>query len=258
MTTVTVEVVSSPIAEVTVVSSPTAELSVYTQGPQGLKGDKGDKGDTGATGATGPTGATGATGPTGATGATGATGPRGYAGLQYTTPNVPKISGKYYDTSIGGSGAASLSLSTNGVWLSPYYATVGFSVDRFGVFSTSIGSQVKFCIYSSNEDSWPDTLEFESSAMNINYTGFISLAADFTFLESTQYWVGLRSSGSGSVYSIPTSNLPNFGLTGPSNITYSTLINRVLTFSQALPENWGFSSTELISSNVPSVRMRAV
>lgn len=218
ITTSTVEVIAEPEA---------TTISVITEGPRGQKGTKGDKGD------------------------------RGFVGPQGMTPNIERVSGFYYDNTIGGSGATTLSLSANVVILSPFFATVGFSIDQIGVFVSGLGNAVKLCIYEAGADGWPDALIHESpSQIAINSTGFKSESVNIDFETGTQYWLGVRSSSSGNIYGTPTTSIANLGLTASTSNVYYTVLRRTITFADALPENWNFVSTDLANATPPSIRMR--
>lgn len=198
-----------------------------------------------------------AAGPRGSQGVQGAKGDRGFVGPQGMTPNVTRVSGVYYDNTIGGSGATTLSLSANVVILSPFFVTVGFSIDQLGIYVSSLGNAVKLCIYGSGADGWPDALIHESpSQIAINSTGFKSESVDIDLQTGTQYWLGVRSSSSGNIYGTPTTSIANLGLTASTSSVYYTVLRRTITFADALPANWGFVSTDLANANPPSIRMR--
>lgn len=217
---------NSSTVEVEVAAEATS-VNVITEGPRGVKGDKGDKGD------------------------------RGFVGPQGMTPNVERVSGVYYDNTVGGSGATTLSLSANVVVLAPFFVTVGFSIDQLGVFVSSLGNQIKLCIYEAGINGWPDELIFESpSAISINSTGFKSENVEIALETGKQYWLGVRSSSTGGIYGIPSSSIANLGLTASTSSFYYTVLRRTITFANALPANWEFVSSDLQNANPPSIRMR--
>lgn len=204
----------------------TPTLEIITQGAQGVQGIQGIQGVKGDAG-------------------------------QALTPNFDKISGNYYDNSPNGGNSSSFTLNANSINLAPMFVSRSFSIDRIGVFMSSIGSQAKMVIYSAGGNGFPDELLYESSSFNINSTGYKYENIDFTFESNTSYWVGIRSSGSGTCYSVPVNSQANFGTLGSTGGFYYSMIRRTLTFATAATNPWAFTSTDLISANPPSIRMRA-
>lgn len=197
-----------------------------------------------------------ADGPQGPQGIQGPTGPKGDAG-QALTPNYDKITGNYYDNSPNGGNSSSFTLNANSINLAPFFVSRSFSIDQIGIYMSSIGSQAKIVIYSAGADGWPNELLYESSSFNINSTGYRHTNIDFAFASNTSYWIGVRSSGSGSCYSVPVNSQANFGTLGATGGFYYSMIRRTLTFATAATTPWTFSSSDLISANPPSIRMRA-
>lgn len=197
-----------------------------------------------------------AAGPEGPTGPTGPTGPKGDPG-QALTPNYDKISGSHYDNSPNGGNSSSFTLATNSINLAPMFVAREWTGDRIGIYMSSIGSNAKMVIYSSGADGWPAALLYESASFAINSTGYKYAVFDFTFAANTAYWVGVRSSGGGTCYSVPVNAQANFGTLGATGGFYYSMIRRTLTFATAATNPWSFVSTDLLSANPPSIRIRA-
>lgn len=191
-----------------------------------------------------------------AQGVQGIQGIQGDAG-QTLSPNVTKIPGRYYDQAAGAGSISSYTLVNNTIVLSPYFVPVAWSIDQAGIFISSLSTKARIVIYSAGEDSWPSELLLETAEFNTNATSYRSVATSFTFAANTQYWIGLRSSGAGSCYSIPIVSAPNLGLIGSTLSGYYSVLRRSSTFSDDPPSTWTFSSSDLVSAFPPSIRMRA-
>lgn len=197
-----------------------------------------------------------AAGPIGPQGIQGIQGVKGDPG-QALTPNFDKIAGRYYDNSPNGGNSSSFTLIANSINLAPMFVARGFTGDRIGIYMSSIGSQAKMVIYSTGDDGWPSALLYESSAFNINSTGYKYASFDFTFSSNTNYWVGVRSSGAGTCYSVPVNAQANFGTLGATGGFYYSMIRRTLTFATAATNPWSFTENDFVSANPPSIRIRA-
>lgn len=181
----------------------------------------------------------------------------------FASPNAGGIVvGNYYDGSFHGSSPSTSAGVANRIDLGIFYTSTPLRIDQIGVaISTGVaGALGRVVIYGANASGWPDAKLYESPTnLDFSATGYIFNSLDFTFQSGTIYWLGLLSSSTATYRTIPTGNLPNFGLSSSSGTSYFTVIRRtVAAFANPLPNNWGFLSNELVGNTaIPSIRFRA-
>jgi hypothetical protein len=171
----------------------------------------------------------------------------------------PKLSGFHYDQNIGNS-VATVSVAANQCVMAPLILAADFTFDEIGVSvsSASSSASVKTFIYASGNNFWPDQLVFESDPVAAPVAGFYGVSHTRTLSADTVYWVGARVSAVVSLRTPGTGGHFAFGFAGGDNITQFIRLLRNLTFATPLPTSWNFVSSDLATSNSPSIRMRAV
>lgn len=179
----------------------------------------------------------------------------------FASPNAGGIVvGNYYDNSFQGTASGTLAGAANRVVMAPFYTSERLRIDQLGIaISTAVASSSLKCfIYGSDASGWPDALLYEGSAdLSGATTGYKSHSLDFTFDSGRQYWLGVKMNSTATYRTLNVSSAVNLGLSGSNATSYFTVITRTLTYANALPDPWVFTSTDLAASSPPSIRMRA-
>lgn len=179
----------------------------------------------------------------------------------FASPNAGGvITGQYYDNSFQGTNSSTLAGVANRIDLAPYYTSVTLNIDQIGLaVSTAVASaQGKVVIYEAGADGWPDTLLFESGALDFSSTGYKSEALTFTFTSGKIYWIGARHSSTATIRTINVSSSVNLGLISSTAANYATLLRRTVTFANSAPNPWNFVNGDRVAASTPpSVRFRA-
>jgi hypothetical protein len=141
--------------------------------------------------------------------------------------------------------------------MSPFTPSATYTIDQLGLLVTGGAAfNCKVTVYSSGSDGWPDALLYETGDLSIASTGFKNEAVSITFEAGVQYWVGIRSSGTGTLRGIALIALPNLGLALSTSTAQNTILRRTLTYATAATDPYGFTSADPTSSIMPGVRMR--
>lgn len=179
----------------------------------------------------------------------------------FASPNAGGIvTGNYYDQAFHSANASTTACVANRMELFPYYTSVPITIDQIGVAcSTAVASSnAKVVIYDVDANGWPDNLLLESTNLDCSTTGYKSYSTSFTFNSGTMYWVGYRSSSTQTLRSIPATSSPNLGVNGSNGTNYFSALRRTVTFANAAPDPWTFSSSELTGAVIQvSIRFRA-
>jgi hypothetical protein len=179
----------------------------------------------------------------------------------FASPNAGGIVvGNYYDNAFHTSSTTTLASAANRVQMAPFYTSERLRISEIGVAVSTIsaGALGKCFIYGSGPDNWPSDLLFEApNDLDFGVSNYQAHSIDFTFDVGRVYWLGVRSSGTGTLRSIPSSSLVNFGVISNASAQYKSVIRRVISYSDALPDPWVFDSEDAISATMPSIRMKA-
>lgn len=251
-------------------------------GPQGPKGDKGDRGETGPAGATGPAGPkgdTGDTGPAGPAGATGATGP-GVATGGTTGQVLAKTSatdfatgwvdvfrglslplkpaaGVFIGPATSGVALGTVAQAANRNTVAPFCPAIDTAIDQVGIsVSTAVASSLaKVVIYSSDANGRPGDLVAESGNIDCSTTGTKFVSLSVSFVAGRVYWIGVRSSSTQTLRSLPAAAFPVISYTNAATPLIQTVLLKSETYANAAA-SWGYSSAHHSNQTVPLVLMR--
>jgi hypothetical protein len=178
----------------------------------------------------------------------------------FASPNAGGVVvGRFYDNAFQGTNGSTEAGTANRCDLAPFYTSQRLRIDQIGAaVTTGVASALaKTVIYGSNAEGWPDELLYESGNLGCATTGYKFDTLDFTFDSGRQYWLGLRTSSTATFRAINVSSAVNLGLPSNAASNYATILRRTITFANAAPDPWVFNASELVSDNVPSIRMRA-
>jgi hypothetical protein len=173
-----------------------------------------------------------------------------------------RVAGLYYDQSYSVNNATTLATGANRMELYPFVVNHDFEIDLMGVAVSAAvaASLVKLVIYDSDANGWPDALLYEGGDLDCSTTGYKSESLSFTFLKGVPYWVGMRTNANPTLRTTPLGNNKIIGgiVNGSNGTSYYTAIRRTVTYANAAPDPWVFTSSELINLTQISIRMRAV
>jgi hypothetical protein len=180
----------------------------------------------------------------------------------FASPNAGGvISGQFYDNSFHGGASGTLASRANGFDLAPYYTSTPITIDTIGcsVSTGSASSLFKIVIYSSSINGFPENLLYESGDLSSAAAGFFGATLNFTFQSGTQYYLGVRTSSTSTLRTIPITSAVNMGLLSSSATSYTTILRRTITYATAAPAIWNFVNADRIANiTPPSIRFRAV
>lgn len=180
----------------------------------------------------------------------------------FASPNAGGvIVGQYYDNAFQGTASSTLAGAANRVDMAPFFTSQRLRIDQLGAaVSTAVASSlVRFFIYESGPEGWPDALVYEGDTdLSAATTGYKFHELDFTFDAGRQYWLGVRHSSTATLRSINAGSAVNLGVNGSAGTNYFRALRRTLTFATPLPATWGFLNADRVANVTPySIRMRA-
>lgn len=188
--------------------------------------------------------------------------PRGYVDLatRLSTPWAGAyVVGQHYDNALFGTPTyTTLTGSADQIVMVPFAVSRDFTIDRIGVdVTTGVGSSnCKIAIYDLASSYWPGSKVAESANISTASTGFAYDSLAYTFRTGIHYWLGLRFSSNPAVRAIPADNAVNLGLSGATATAHYTKLVDTKTFATAADSVWSFSSSQLTTGAIPSIRMR--
>jgi hypothetical protein len=180
------------------------------------------------------------------------------------TPNPGGfVAGRYYDQSINSASAGTTTSGVNRCELTPFMVGRPFSFDQVGVHvSTAAAGQARIVIYDTGPDGWPNNRLFQSVGLmdTATPTGFKALNEAFTFEPNRLYWIGVHTSAAPVLTAVSQSGTRSYSLmssTATGGSAYASVLRQTFTFADGCPATWTFSSGQLQTGLVASIRMRA-
>lgn len=226
---------------------PTATGGAGTEGPPGPQGNPGPQGDPGPQGGPGPQGDPGSAGPPGLPGG--------------VVPAVGGIAvGRYYDQGTVGLIQNTYTATAGHLVLVPFIPRRTMRIDQLGVsISTGIAaSSLRMLAYDdADDDGWPDTLLHYSPAdLSAASVAYVSDSLNLVLTQGRNYWLGVWTSANPAIRGFSGSALAMGPASATAN-TWVTALRRVIAFGGSPPDPWNFVSSDLVSTNTPSIRVRA-
>lgn len=181
--------------------------------------------------------------------------------LSAGTPNFSMyLPGMYYDASfMGNVTTPSYAAAANTIDLIPFFVNQDLKVNEFtiGVTTGVAATNARVLIYEAGDNMRPDRKVYESANLSTaTSTTAPAVAASFTFVANTVYWIGVHTDGIPTLRGLRDYSVVPLGYaTAATASTGLTMVRRVAAFGSA-PASWNFVNADLASALPPSVRFK--
>lgn len=173
-------------------------------------------------------------------------------------PFVKPVAGRFLRTEgATGTTTSTLAGAANRLEIYPWIAPADLDVDQIGcnVTTAVASSNIKFVVYSSDNDGRPDALLLQSDLISTATTGAKTAPFVYTLLKGIQYWIGVHHSSTATL-----SGFQPYTVTGLDNGTIETAkrskLQRTVTFASNAPDPWVYDANEAATGNPVSIWFR--
>lgn len=179
---------------------------------------------------------------------------------QLDVPFLVPPTGEYLLTTAGAGGAAAATLAgaAGRVDLFPYLPREDIAINQLVVNCTTAvaSAQGKIVVYGSDANGRADGLLLETGVLDFGTTGVKVATVNLTLKKGEVYWLGVRHSSTATLSAWATTSTPD--INGGTAISTSArkVLRRTLTFANAAPAAWGFTSAEINPGPATAIWMR--
>lgn len=178
---------------------------------------------------------------------------------QADIPCLVPPSGEFVSTTMGCGGATTvLSGAASRMDIFPFIPGADLDVDALGINCTTAvaGAQAKLVVYTALNNGQPGALVLETGTADLSTTGNKTLTASLSLYRGRTYWLGVRHSSTAALSAWALQATPDINGGTTMVTTARKTLRRTVTFANAAPSSWSFTSSEINAAVATAIWLR--